>query len=321
MNSVISRTIKTALAAFFAIFIAENLGLQFSASAGIIAILSVLETRTQTLKGGVKRLISAILAILIGSLCFYIFGFKNWVFALYLLIFVPISFFFKVEIGLGPSSVLVTHLLAIKKVDQSIILNEIGLILIGTLLAFLTNIYAPNKIKKLEEKICEIDEKIIYILNRFIIALTKEFDIKTEENLFVDLDKAIEEASILANREMENLNFDEGVDITLNINIMKEQSRILKNIYEDLSQIPPEFTKGTELAEILKTNSTQITEEATVKEMRRKMEFMKNYTEILPAPQTREEFKIRSAVYQTMKSIDEFMVVLSSRTEKKDRLL
>ncbi len=321
MNSVISRTIKTALAAFFAIFFAQKLGLEFSASAGIIAILSVLETRTQTLKGGIKRLISAILALLIGSICFYIFGFKNWVFALYLLIFVPISFFFKVEIGLGPSSVLVTHLLAVKKIDTAIILNEMGLILIGTLLAFLTNVYAPNRIKKLEAKIHEIDERIIYILNRFIIALTKEFDIKKEENLFVELDKAIEEASILANRERENLNFEEGVDITLNINIMKEQSRILKNIYEDLSQIPPEFTKGTELAEILKTNSTQITEEATVKEMRRKMEFMKNYTEILPAPQTREEFKIRSAVYQTMKSIDEFMVVLSNRTEKKDRLL
>lgn len=321
MNSVISRTIKTALAAFFAIFFAQKLGLEFSASAGIIAILSVLETRTQTLRGGIKRLISAILALLIGSICFYIFGFKNWVFALYLLIFVPISFFFKVEIGLGPSSVLVTHLLVVKKIDTAIILNEMGLILIGTLLAFLTNVYAPNRIKKLEAKIHEIDERIIYILNRFIIALTKEFDIKKEENLFVELDKAIEEASILANRERENLNFEEGVDITLNINIMKEQSRILKNIYEDLSQIPPEFTKGTELAEILKTNSTQITEEATVKEMRRKMEFMKNYTEILPAPQTREEFKIRSAVYQTMKSIDEFMVVLSNRTEKKDRLL
>lgn len=71
------RTLKTAFAALFSILIAEELGLDYGAAAGIIAILNVFETRWATVEGGLKRTLSAILALVIGSLCFESFGYNT----------------------------------------------------------------------------------------------------------------------------------------------------------------------------------------------------------------------------------------------------
>ena len=44
-KSIVSRTIKTALASLLAIIVSQELSLEFAAAAGIIAILNVFDTR------------------------------------------------------------------------------------------------------------------------------------------------------------------------------------------------------------------------------------------------------------------------------------
>lgn len=111
-KSIMTRTVKIAIAAFLSIMLAQWMGLEYSSAAGIIAILNIFETRKATLQGGLKRTLSAMIALFIGGVLFELIGYETWVFGLYLLLFVPVSFLLKVELGLGPSSVLVTHLLS-----------------------------------------------------------------------------------------------------------------------------------------------------------------------------------------------------------------
>ena len=91
-KSIVSRTIKTALASLLAIIVSQELSLEFAAAAGIIAILNVFDTRKATIEGGLKRTLSAIIALLIGGFLFEKIGYKTWVFGLYLLLFVPVFF-------------------------------------------------------------------------------------------------------------------------------------------------------------------------------------------------------------------------------------
>ena len=50
MNKIVLiRTLKTAFAALFSIILAQEIGLEYSAAAGIIAILNVFATRKETL--------------------------------------------------------------------------------------------------------------------------------------------------------------------------------------------------------------------------------------------------------------------------------
>lgn len=62
-KSIVSRTIKTALSSLLAIIVSQELSLELAAAAGIIAILNVFDTRKATIEGGLKRTLSAIIAL------------------------------------------------------------------------------------------------------------------------------------------------------------------------------------------------------------------------------------------------------------------
>lgn len=68
--STSQRTLKLVLATCFACFLAYNLNLSSAVSAGIIALLSLSDTRRSTLKLARNRLFSTLLALAIGVFAF-----------------------------------------------------------------------------------------------------------------------------------------------------------------------------------------------------------------------------------------------------------
>lgn len=199
-KTLLSTTIKTAIAATLSLLVAQALGLKFASSAGIITILDIFDTRKATLKGGLKRTLSATIALVLGILVFEIFAYRTWAFGIYLLLFVPIYFLLKIELGLGPSSVAVTHLLSYGQINSSIIINELSLITTGTGFAMLTNLYALESQDKLIDWIEDIDDDIKDILKFFGHTLVKHLDVEVYEEkikkLKDDIDKALELAII-----------------------------------------------------------------------------------------------------------------------------
>lgn len=71
------RTIKLIFATVLAIYLATALGLSYATAAGIIAILSVLDTRKSSFKMARNRLFSTLLALTIAVLTFALFGFAS----------------------------------------------------------------------------------------------------------------------------------------------------------------------------------------------------------------------------------------------------
>ena len=69
------RTVRITLAALFSIIIAEIIGLENPMAAGIIAILSILDTRLETVKTAIARFLSTILAFAVATVVFLIFGY------------------------------------------------------------------------------------------------------------------------------------------------------------------------------------------------------------------------------------------------------
>lgn len=304
-KTVFIRTIKTVVATISAIVVAQALGLEYATAAGIIAILNVFDTRRATLEGSLKRALSAVVALTIGGVCFELFGYTNWIFGLYLLIFVPVSFLLKVELGLGPSSVIVTHILAAQTINSGLILNELALVFIGTGFAMLTNFYAPNEEKNLKALIVEIDEEMKAILNLFARSLTEDLDVQEYENLFKQLEDNLEKAIKLAVTEDENMNQDSSL-ILYDLNLRRQELDLLKEMYEDLSEIPPSYAKGLQMSYMLKTTSTQLTEEGAIHAVQERINYLKKNADKLDLPKTVEEFIIRSAIYQVFKNLDRF---------------
>lgn len=93
MGSV-ERTLKMTLATVVAILIAYQLHLDYAISAGIIALLSVLDTRKSSLVVARNRLLSFFLAFGIAMICFSLSGYTTLALALYLVVTIPLLYRF-----------------------------------------------------------------------------------------------------------------------------------------------------------------------------------------------------------------------------------
>lgn len=284
-KSIISRPIKTALASLLAIIVSQELSLEFAAAAGIIAILNVFDTRKATIEGGLKRTLSAIIALLIGGFLFEKIGYKTWVFGLYLLLFVPVSFLLKIELGLGPSSVIVTHLLAFGKIDVSIILNEMALVFIGTGFAMLTNFYAPTRQDKLNRLIESIDDDMKFILNLFGESLVQNLDVKLYEDKISELEEDIDKAIDIAIIENDNL-IENSRDLLFDLRLREREMDLLQEMYDDLRTIPPEYSDGKYISDILIQASQNLTKREDMINLKERIDFLKNHYHMMKLPDT-----------------------------------
>ena len=111
------RTIKTAIGAALAVFIAQLLNLNYGINAGIVVILSLQNTRKKSFQLAAIRISATFFALIIGAIVFSVFGFSALAFGIYLLLFIPFAARFRLNDGIVPASVLVSHLLGAKDVS------------------------------------------------------------------------------------------------------------------------------------------------------------------------------------------------------------
>lgn len=158
------RTVKTAVSGMLSMWVAQTFSLLFWPSAGIIALLSVGNTKRSTLKTGLSRFAAFALATVLALISFFLCDYTILGFGLFLLLFIPSAVFFKLTDGIVVNSVLVTHYLSEKNMSGSLIRNEASLMAIGVGFALLANIYMPDIKVKLQKNQQVIEEHFRMIL-------------------------------------------------------------------------------------------------------------------------------------------------------------
>lgn len=305
-KTLLSTTIKTSIAATLSLLVAQALGLKFSSSAGIITILDIFETRKATLKGGLKRTLSATIALVLGILVFEIFDYKTWAFGLYLLLFVPLSFLLKIELGLGPSSVVVTHLLSYGEINSSIIFNELGLILIGTGFAMLTNLYAPESQDELKKWIEDIDGDIKDILIFFGDTLVNNLDVKIYDGKIKKLEDDINKAINLAVIENDN-RIENSKNLLIGLSHREREKDLLMEMYDDLKSIPKEYADGKLISDLMIDTANNLSDNGDMVKVKKRIEFLQEHFHMMELPETHEDFIIRSSIFQVFRSLNQFI--------------
>ena len=85
------KIMKVIVSAFSALMIAQAFNLSTPSAAAIIAILSVMDTKKISLAATSQRLAAALLALFVGGIVFWIFGFDAMSFGIYLLCYIPMA--------------------------------------------------------------------------------------------------------------------------------------------------------------------------------------------------------------------------------------
>ncbi len=316
-----SRTIKSAIGATLAMWIAMYIGLEFAYSAGIITLLSVQSTRKQSVEIAIRRFISLLLALSLSTGIFTILGYNPLAFGLYLSIFIPVCVKFKVQDGITPSSVLVTHLMSFGASTWLIWLNEIGIFIIGAGVALILNLYMPSNERQIKLIRRKVELIMSDLLNEIAEAVEKHNPHLVEEELYLNLEQEIINGKKLAYKHMNN---------ALTSSVITPYERYFdmrSNQYQVLSYMRKRFVNlsmDLEQAQLIATFTRNMTRcvqgDMQAKDMLVRLDELREHFKQSNLPSSREEFENRAMLYQYLNDIEQFLYIkLKFRESLDDR--
>lgn len=304
------RTIRIAISAVLSVLVATYLGLENPLSAGIIAILGVLDTRLETIQNALKMFLSLLLAFVVATIIFLVFDFSVFSFGIYLALYVPLAYTLKVDVGIAPSSVLVTHFIIAGSIAWSWQLNGILIMAIGLVFATIAHLWNPSYNQKLDQRIVEIERQMSLIL----FLLEKRLDtgnettgrIKTELQNLYEMIHAFEDLAFV---ELENRQFTKnGQDYYIRYAQMrKQQYEILDLITNSLANMLPNTEENKILASIFGRTAEQLDESNTGIELLSDISTLYRGFRDSALPQSREEFESRAVLYNILMDFERFL--------------
>lgn len=300
------RTIKLICATVLAIYLATALGLSYATAAGIIAILSVLDTRKSSFKMARNRLFSTLLALTIAVLTFALFGFGIWTLGIYLALYVPLAYRFNWEAGIAPSTVLVTHLLLEQDISLIFLGNELALFLIGAGLALLFNLYMPSQEKKIQAYHDQVEDLLKQILLRFEAFLLNG-DGRNEAELITQLDKTLDKALKVVYLDRHNQLFQQTNYQVHYFEMRAAQNKILRTMAGNINKCLLEGRENVILSSLFERAAQQLSRENSAKELLLDIELFHATFRERPLPQTREEFETRATLFQLLHDMEAFI--------------
>lgn len=303
---IFQRTIKLLAATVLAIYLADFLSFSYATSAGIIAILSVLDTRKSSLKMALARLNATLLALFLAFLIFSLLGYATWTLAAYMLIYVPVCYRFKWEAGIAPSTVLVTHLLLEKSVSLAWLGNGLAIFLIGAGIALLFNWYMPSQDKKIQAYHLEVNRLLKEILLRFEHFLL-EGGGSNDAALINQLDTVLDEALQVVYTDRHNQVFHQTNYQVHYFEMRANQNKILRAMANDINHCQLKAREAVILASLFERTAQQLSRENPATELLDDIELFLETFRARPLPQTREEFETRARLFQLLQNMEAFI--------------
>lgn len=310
MMSVFQRTIRITVSALLANFVAMLIGLENPYAAGIIAILAVLNTRKETFDRVKEYSGSTILAFAIATAVFYIFGYSIYSFAVYLAVYVPLAYFLKVDAGIAPCSVLVTHFLIAESISWAWQINGLAIMFIGLFFALLANFWIPSHNQKIEMMVVDIEKQmslILFLLEKRLLEGSKNRERIQQE--LKDLCKQTIELEKIAFIEYDNRDFsDDSESYYIKYAQMRQrQYEILNRITNSLDNVLPNTDENRILASIFGETAEQLDETNTGIEL---LGYISNLYRVFrdsSLPKSREEFESRAILYNILTEFEKFL--------------
>lgn len=296
----LTQSLKIALAALAAIALAGRLGLKYSATAGIITVLSIGNTKRETLKSALRRGMAFGCALLLGGACFGLLGFTLPAFATYLFLFALVCMTAGWGEAIAMDSVLITHFLGEGSMELPLIGNEILLFLIGVSFGILVNLHLHRKSGEFTSLSDEVDDQMKGILHRMSLWLPEEDKSNYGSDCFDRLEKALAAAGLCAVRNYNNALFEKNRYELEYVRMRERQCEVLKEMYSNVKSIGTATAQGEIVAGFLGKIERDYHRDNTVEALLAEQEGLLERMRTQPLPASREEFETRALLYHIL---------------------
>lgn len=308
--SIRERTIKLVLASLIANLLAHALKLNNPYAAGIVAILTLLDTRTDTLNIAKTRVLATFISFTIAILVFNLIGFSEWSFLVYLICFIPLAYRLGLQVGIAPCSMLVSHFITAQSTGLTYVLNGLGLMLIGSSASLLMLLWMPSQGNQLDLAKRNIDQEIINILS----LLSKSVKAGASDNGLIQeklkqLKGQMKAGQSLAVQEYNNQVFVKTTYQIKYLAMRNRQVQQLQAMSEILPNIPMAVEQGNLVAQLLERTADQYGEDNTGREILEDIAKIYQYIQQTDLPKTRREFEARAMLYAFLVEFNQFVEI------------
>lgn len=303
------RTLKIVTATLSAILLAQFLHLEHPLASGVIAILSVLETKQESIKTALARIGSTLVGFIIASALFYFMGYTITAFGLYLIVFIPIICKGNLQSGIAPTTVLVTHFMTAKSIAWVWQFNGFGLMIIGVATALLVNMWMPSQQNELNRLKEEIEEEMRAALVMFQAQLLGERKFSMINDHLNQLNSKIHALNQLAFKEYENQIIDRSEYFVKYGQMRKEQSVVLQKICDNLPLVNLAIKQNKILADLFFDTAVQLHEKNTGVQLLDDISDLYKVFQESELPKTRKEFESRASLFLILNDFERFIKI------------
>lgn len=309
MNQSLFNTIKISVATYVAIFIAELLGLEFSVAAGIVAILSIAQTKKDTIKTASNRFFAFIIALMIAYVAYSIFGYNLLGFSVYVFFFIWVCQHKQWHSAMAMNSVLISHFITLGNMDIDGVVNELLLFGIGVSLGILANLHLKKNVDYMEKMKFETDALIQNTLAR----MSQRILFKDMENYngecFEVLNQSIRDAKDMAKLNyMNQIGVDDKRDMEY-IAMRQKQVFLLTNMYKRVSILRTTPITAEKIANYLMFVSEHFNQDEILGDMIERFQSLNLEFKTTDLPVKRKEFEDRANLYSLMRDMEEFLEI------------
>ena len=312
------RTIKTALTASIGIWLASYLGFKYASTAGVVAILSVTNTKRSSVKIGLGRLLAFMLATIMAYFWYHVIGYNPLAYCLLLLFYIPIAGKWKMPEIVPINSVLMTHFLNEKSMAPWLVFNAFGLLFIGVTLALIANLHMPSVKEDIEENKQVVDKTIQKLLMQFSEMLYRK---DVENALLEGLSKSIKQGKQLSKRHMENQLLSQDEYYLSYFDMRLRQFETLEDMNELIKQIDVDKDVAESVETLLLNIAETYAEDNNALSLKEDVLEVFQMYETKSLPTSRTEFENRAKLYQLLLQIQTFIDIKVNFSQMNEKML
>ena len=283
------KLIKIAIGSAAAIFFADLLRLDYSTSAGIITLLTIQDTRRETIAITLK-----------GSVISY---------GVFLFVFIACCMPLGLFGAASTNAVLTTHYLLEKSMSISSVGNEALLLLVGAGIGTFLNLYIPGKGREIRMMQYRLEEDLRAVLMRMSEYIVKEDKSDYTGSCFDKLRADMEAGKKQAFAYMNNTFFQESKYFIAYMNMREQQTVVLGDIYKKIVSIRSVLPQAEQVAELFHEIAATFGESNNARDLLTRREEVLSRMKDSDLPVTRQEFEERAVLYGILMDLEYFLLL------------
>ncbi len=300
---------KIGIGSSIAIFIAQSLELNYAASAGTVALLTLMTSKLETFRLSASRFLTFGITLLL-SLLIVSHVSNIWLaYGLILMLVVFLAESLGLRSTISVNSVVAAHLVTSRDLSGASILNEFLLVLIGVTLAVILNLFHANwsHRRQIVASMRRVEAELQQILREVAVYLRSGNGSGEVWREIGGLEGELQEYVNSAYEYQDNTFHSHPEYYISYFEMRLEQFKILHRLHQEIKRVRSIPRQAAVVADYLDYLSDFVVEVNAPDNQIQYLERLLDDMRLQELPKTREEFESRAILYHVLMDLQDFL--------------